>query len=341
MICPSCGVQVPENEYLCPNCSSVVVTPKINTFYGYTPDTKKKKKASGIVLTTVVVAVLFLGLMSVGLFFFGQGFLPIGKENSSQDVGDGTQDDTEGPIVRVTFQEGLRLTQAAELLEKKGVCNAQAFIELSQTMDLSGFSFGDDVMANAAERYYRLEGYIFPDTYDFYRDDLPELVLGRFLRNYEKKITDEHRARAQTMNMTMDQVVALASIITKEAGKVEEMPMVSSVFHNRLNSDYKKLESDPTFYYPYAGRDAIPAEQKGTFKSRYNTYEIKGIPPGAICNPGLDAIEAALSPEESDYFFFVYDINGQYYFAATWEEHQENVRIIEEIKTAASRQDNS
>ncbi len=325
-----------DNEYLCPNCSAPLTTQKLNSFYGYAPDTRRKKNTGGVVLTVVMVLVLFFGLLSVGLYFFGgHGQRGDGGTDSDTQSKAPSMANTEDPTVSVMFKEGLRAQQIAELLEEKGVCAAQDFLDACEQMDISDYSFAQDIEQNRTERYYRLEGYLFPDTYEFFRGEAPESAVKRFLNNFEKRVSEEIRSLARDRDMTVDQAVALASIITKEAGKSEEMPMVSSVFHNRIKTG-QKLQSDPTFWYPYHNKAAVPDNLRETFRSRYNTYDIKGIPPGAICNPGLDAIEAAVKPTESEYYYFVYDINGKYYFAKTWEEHKANVKIIEQIKAVAS-----
>jgi len=340
VVCPTCGAQVPDNEYLCPNCGVSLTTPKVNTFYGYTPGGKKKKNRT-VFWTVIIILVFFFGLASVGLYYFGGDFFPfLGGKNSSGFQGNapsqnGAEDDS--LTIRITFREGLRAEQIAALLEENRVCSAKEFIDATQTMDIAGYSFAADVEKNASERYYRLEGYLFPDTYEFYREEDPALVAEKMLLNFEERMTDDLREKAAAREMTVDEVVALASVITKEAGKQEEMPLVSSVFHNRLTQE-GRLESDPTYYYPYTAKSEIPEEIRETFESRYNTYKIQGLPPGAICNPGLDAIQAAVEPETTQYYFFVYDINRNYYFAETWEEHQRNVEIINEIKANASNE---
>ena len=127
----------------------------------------------------------------------------------------------------------------------------------------------------------------------------------------------------------MDEIITLASIIQSEAGDVKEMGKVSSVLHNRIESpDYGKLQCDVTINYvnenildsPYIDGD------KTRFSEYYNTYKVSGLPVGAICNPGADAINAALNPEKTDYFYFVTDKDWNYYYASTYEEHLKNCK---------------
>ena len=129
--------------------------------------------------------------------------------------------------------------------------------------------------------------------------------------------------------MTLDQVITLASVIQKEAGNADEMGMVSSVFHNRIDdasAGLPLLQSDVTILYVES--DIKPYQSRATQEvyDAYNTYVCKGLPVGPICSPGLDAIKAAIHPEESQYYFFVTDINGKYYYGKTLDQHYANVR---------------
>jgi UPF0755 protein len=130
--------------------------------------------------------------------------------------------------------------------------------------------------------------------------------------------------------MTLDQLLTLASMIQAEAADKDDMAKVSSVFHNRLNSggkdDLLRLRSDPTTYYPYRQKSLVPAELRDTYKSRYDTYTIEGLPPGPICNPGMDAIDAALNPADTDYYYFCHDAKGKAYYAKTNTQHQANLK---------------
>ncbi len=129
--------------------------------------------------------------------------------------------------------------------------------------------------------------------------------------------------------MTLDQVMTLASMIQAEAANKEDMYMVSSVFYNRLNSggkgDLLRLRSDPTTYYPYRTKAAVPSDIVGTFKSRYDTYTIQGLPAGPICSPGLEAIDAALHPASTKYYYFAHDKDGKAYYAETNAQHERNL----------------
>lgn len=239
---------------------------------------------------------------------------------------------TEDPTVRITFPEGYTAKQIAEKLEENSVCSAKEFMALLQGDYVSTltYSFISEI-PNPEDRAFVLEGYIFPDTYDFYKGEGAEAALTRFLDNTEIKLTEEYKARAEETGYTMDEILNLASIIQEEASDPKEMPYVSSVLHNRIESyDYGMLQCDVTINYvneciidsPYFSGDTEK------YSELYNTYKCTGLPAGPICNVGIAAIEAALYPADTNYFFFVTDESWNYYYAETYEEHQENCRNV-------------
>lgn len=239
---------------------------------------------------------------------------------------------TESPIAKVTFPEGLTAKQIAEKLEENKVCSAADFMALVQGQYYAALSYGfiPDI-ENTESKAFVLEGYIFPDTYEFYKGESAERALARFLRNTDAKLTEEYRQRAKELGYTMDEIITLASIIQEEAGDPEEMPLVSSVLHNRIKSpDYGRLQCDVTINYVNDNITESPYISGDTAKyaELYNTYKCTGLPAGAICNPGLDAIEAALYPADTDYFFFVTDEEWNYYYAETYAEHKENCQAV-------------
>lgn len=238
---------------------------------------------------------------------------------------------TLSPTVKITFPEGFTAVQIADRLEENGVCTADDFIRQVQSPGemTADFPFIAEIN-NPAQRPYLLEGFIFPDTYEFYRGENAESVLKRFLKNTSAKLSDEYLVRAEQLGYTIDEIITLASIIQKEAGMKEEMGKVSSVLHNRLESpSYGKLQCDVTVNYinDYVTGSGYLSSAETDYAALYNTYKCSGLPAGAICNPGLDAIEAALYPEETDYFFFVTDQENNYYYASTYAEHRENCRL--------------
>ena len=232
--------------------------------------------------------------------------------------------------VTVTFPEGMSVQELAQAMEQNGVCSEEEVLAAANNLEMfQGYELIGEI-DNAEERYYLLEGYLFPDTYEFYRGSDVEAALGRMITNCQNKLTDTVRERAEELNMTLDEVLTLASMIQKEAADTQDMYYVSSVFHNRLEqgpaSSTARLDSDPTVWYPYPDRASVPEDQLESFQSRYNTYEIVGLPPGPICNPGADAIDAALNPQQTNYLYFCHDAEGNAYYASTLAQHQQNLQ---------------
>ncbi len=229
-------------------------------------------------------------------------------------------------LVNITFPEGIRLIDAAKKLEENGVCGADEFIRVFNST-VFGFDFENHVKASA-KKFYKMEGYFFPDTYQFYLDEDPKNVAKKVCRNFEYKVTPDMYGRMEDLGLTLDETITLASIVQAEASDPYDMKLVASVFHNRLNNPdtFPLLQSDPTSNYA----EEVIAENlevySQTMCDSYNTYVSGGLPPGAICNPGLDAINAVLYPRETDYYFFCSDLStGEFFFAETLGEHEANL----------------
>ena len=183
-----------------------------------------------------------------------------------------------------------------------------------------------------------MEGYLFPDTYTFLVDMDPQLVVQKIYANFNQKMTEEYYARMDELNMTLDEIIILASIVQAEAPTSTSMAKVASVFYNRLNNRdiFPKLQSDPTKkYVKEVIKPNISITNQDMYDA-YDTYEGAGLPPGAICNPGLDAIEAVLYPATTDYFYFCANVNTkEIFYAVTLEEHNANLETIENQYAAA------
>lgn len=224
--------------------------------------------------------------------------------------------------VQIMFPEGISAEEIADRLETEDVCDKQDFLEALNNLEpfMSDYYFVKDIPEDP-DRVYKLEGYLFPDTYEFYKYESPVKAIKIFLNNYLKRITAEMLEQAEEHGMTMDEILTLASLIEKEA-KTQDMRKVSSVFHNRLDIKMM-LQSNATDFYPYTPA-TIPEGYKE--KSPYDTYRIEGLPPSAICSPGLAAIRAALNPEKTGYYYFCMDASGKAYYAVTLAEHERNLR---------------
>lgn len=229
--------------------------------------------------------------------------------------------------VTVMFPEGTSVSQMAVILEQNGVCPAADFMaQANNPQNLEGFSFA---IPNPEERAFLLEGYLFPDTYEFYKNENPESVIKRFLKNTQAKLTDEILAECDALGFTLDEILTLASIIQEEAGNPSEMCKVSSVLHNRLQSKkYPRLQCDvATFYLRDYVKPYVDEARYETLSELYNTYKCDGLPAGPITNSGIEAVKAALFPDKTDYYYFVTDSDGVYYYAETWSGHLENCEI--------------
>lgn len=217
----------------------------------------------------------------------------------------------------VTIPEGYEFRMIADLLQEKGLIDREKFYSLAETYD-----FNYDFVENIPERSTRLEGYLFPDTYYITSEEDELDILLMMLNRFDESFTDKMKKRAEELGMTVDEVVNLASIIQREAANSEEMPLVSSVFHNRLKSDeYPFLQSCATVQYILEERKPVLLNEDTEIDSPYNTYMYEGLPIGPIASPGIDALSAALYPADTDYYFFYADENGQSVFSQTFDQH--------------------
>ncbi len=213
----------------------------------------------------------------------------------------------------------------ATLLEKAGVCTKSDFLNALDEVELEGKLLSN---SDPDRTYHALEGYLFPETYDFYNYDSKEcalLAVKKMIAETEKRITDDMYKKASDMGYNMNQILTMASIIQMESGKdTASLPKVAGVFYNRLDdNDMGTLGSSPTCYY---------GESFKRDDGRYNTYNVKGLPPGPLCSPGIDAIKATLNPEPSDYYYFVTDADGKFYFHKTLDEQNVTINKLKQDK---------
>jgi len=237
-------------------------------------------------------------------------------------------------VVRITFPEGITYTQIKAKLKEAGLSFSEKHLdECMNSPDLFvNYPFVSAISTNE-KRDYILSGYLFPDTYDFDMNASEEEIISTFLRNMNAKLYDEFYERAAKLNMSVDEIITLASLIQKETTDKTDMLYISAVFHNRLNSedpDMQFLGSDASINYlrEQEGMSHVWAAtaQDLEWDNPYNTYMYRGLPPGPICMPSLDAIQAALYPEPNCNFMYFCAIgDGRTAFAVTKEEHEANV----------------
>ncbi len=227
--------------------------------------------------------------------------------------------------VTVTFPEGITLLRAAQLLEENGVCEADDFIYTFNS-SVFGYEF-ERYVSSSSLKLYKYEGYLFPDTYEFYLDDTAYNVVKKIKQRTDEILNAEVIQRSVDIGMTLDEVVTLASLVQLEASNVDDMKNIASVFLNRLHDpeNYPILQSDTTYSYIDDVIKNVLTVQYQEMYDAYDTYTCTGLPVGAICNPGLDAINAVLYPNETNYYYFCSNIEtGETYYATTYEEHLEN-----------------
>lgn len=213
--------------------------------------------------------------------------------------------------VPVTIPEMSSVDDIAKILEENGVCTKSDFLNEVQNGEFD-YDFVKDIPEEKV--YYRLEGYLFPDSYDFYNFDSKEcahLAVDKMLKTLDGKLNSTIRKKISDSGYTLHEIMTMASIVELEAGgSPDEMANVAAVFFNRLKSeDFVTLGSSPTRKYPYGN-------------GRYNTYEAAGLPPGPLCSPSLNSIKASAEPTENfDYYYFVTDKSMKFYYRKTLAEH--------------------
>ena len=221
--------------------------------------------------------------------------------------------------VRVTIPEGYTIEQIATLMEEKKVVSRDDFLDTAVNHE-----FKHEFLEEHDDVLYQLEGYLFPDTYDFFIGDDPVKVINKMLNNFDNK-TWELNEQLDKVGIDFHEAITIASLIEREAAKLEEQATISGVIHNRLNSSaYPFLNIDATIQYSAGHRENILQEDLDK-DGPYNTYTRKGLPPGPIANPGLDAILAAITPETHDYYFYVAKPDGYHIFTKNLQEHNQAV----------------
>ncbi len=245
--------------------------------------------------------------------------------------------------IDVLIPEGYTCAQIFALLEEKGVCSAKAMEDYAMQSEFSSYWFLEDVPKGTK---YCLEGFLYPDTYNFYTNDTPQRVFSKMLARFDEKFDDEMRAQLDELNnrlaamykrngynqeyadqhrITVREVVIIASIIEKETAHSGEIRNISSVIYNRLTNpgEYPYLNLDATLVYALGKTDLTSEDTK--VDHPYNTYLYKGLPPGAISNPGEYNLKGALDPADTGYYFYALDPTTEireHRFFKTYAEHQ-------------------
>ena len=219
---------------------------------------------------------------------------------------------------KVTIPEGYTMEQIFHKLEDENVCSYDDLMDAAANYSYN-YSFIDQSMQGDAKR---LEGFLFPDTYEFYQGMQASSAINKFLENFHDRLTAEMLEKADERGMTMQEVVTVASMIEKEAANDDERAMIAAVIYNRIEAGMP-LQIDSTIMYVLPEHKDVLTVEDTKIDSPYNTYLYQGLPPGPICNPGMKSIEAALNPEQTGYYYFALDMETKSMrFFTTLAEHE-------------------
>lgn len=218
---------------------------------------------------------------------------------------------------KLVIPEGFEQKQVRDRVVSEGFCTAEEFDAAVND------NYGYDFLANLPPRQYKLEGYLYPDTYIIPDGATAHDIIDMMLAEFDTQITDEMLSKISELpvsGFTLDDVITMASIIERETDSDTERAKVAGIFYNRLNRNMK-LQSCATVQYILGERKPVLSIADTQIDSPYNTYVYAGLPSGPIANPGIDCIKAALEPESTEYLYFVAGKDGQHIFSKTYEEH--------------------
>lgn len=229
------------------------------------------------------------------------------------------------PQQKITLLEGWNNKDIGDYLEKNDIAKAADFLNAQKKINLSNYT-----LLSSKSGVVDLEGFIFPDTYLIPSKapsgtDISSIIIKKALDNFSQKMTPKLISESENQGLNLNQLITLASILEKESGKsLSEKKIIAGIFYNRLKISMP-LQSDATVNYVTGKSQAQPLLDDTKIDSPYNTYKYAGLPPGPICNPGLDAIIAAAEPATNSYLYFLHDQKtGQAYYSKTLDEHNTN-----------------
>ncbi len=236
-----------------------------------------------------------------------------------------TETTTQVPRVKVTIPEGYTLVRISWLLEEKGLCTSEEFLDAAQSykewLNITEYPFLTDLQ-NAENVCFYLEGYIFPLTYEIPETATPQDIIKMFLNGSKQVFNDTFLLEVKNSGFNLHEILTLASLIEKEALLPEHREMISSVLHNRLEIGMQ-FQCDPTVKYCTGVIQYIYPDKIDHFKYYYNTYRCKGLMAGPICSPGIKSIQAAMYPADTEYLYFIIGTVEPYEakYSKTFEEH--------------------
>lgn len=228
---------------------------------------------------------------------------------------------------RFTIPEGYTIRQIADRLAELGIVDREAFLAAANSKEWTEGVAAD--IPDHPDFKFRLEGYLFPETYEMKKDSTEKDIIERMLKEWDRKLAalpEDWTSRLEELGLSFHELLTIASLIEREVSVPDERPVVAGVIYNRLKLGMK-LQLDATVQYLFDEPKERVLEKDTLIEDPYNTYQIQGLPPGPIASPGLDSIRAALYPEETEYLYYVTkkDGSGRHLFAVTYEEHQQNI----------------
>ena len=225
-------------------------------------------------------------------------------------------------VVKFTIPEGFGVKEIAKRLADEGLVDEQEF--LTKAKNYAPY----DYIKRKSDIRYACEGFLFPDTYELHEEASADAILKMMSEDFDTRLTPELRARAQEMNLSIHDLITLASLVEKEARYAEDRPIIAQVFFKRLKLGMP-IQSDTTLQYLMNAPKEDVSIKDTKIDSPYNTYQNKGLPPGPIASPGMAAIKAVLYPADTDYLYFVADRQGHNHYSTNYADHQV---IVEQVR---------
>lgn len=258
------------------------------------------------------------GLLKTGKYYLRQGMT---MEEIARVLVEG---DASYNTVQFTVPEGLTLEQIAEALDKQGLVKKDDFLKEADSGQFD-YDFVKEIPQNEAVEH-RLEGYLFPETYEVFKEADAHQLIDTMLKQTAAVFTPEWREQMKARGLSVHQALTVASLIEREAQAAKERPMIAGVIDNRLKAPMK-LQIDATIQFALGKQKETLLFADLEIESPYNTYKYEGLPPGPIASPGRDSIKAALYPAQHEFLFYVTknDGTGEHYFAKTFAEHEQNI----------------
>ena len=224
--------------------------------------------------------------------------------------------------VKFTIPEGFGVKEIAKRLSDEGLVDEDEF--LRKAKDFAPYSY----IKRDKDIRYACEGFLFPDTYLLHEDPSVDGILKMMAEDMDNRLTPKMRQRAAELNLSIHELITMASLVEKEAMYAEDRPIIAQVFFKRLQIGMP-LQTDTTIQYLLDAPKEDVSIKDTKIESPYNTYQIKGLPPGPVASPGMAAIEAVLYPADTDYLYFVADRQGHNHYSKTYAEHQQ---IVEQVR---------